>query len=57
MELLVPALTVNLMLVLPLVGLSLHLLAVPRRYELAAGSALTLLYTMAACAVLAVVIP
>ena len=54
---LVPATVVSLLVVLPLVGLSPEFLAVPRCYELAAGSILTLLYAMAGCAVLAVIIP
>lgn len=54
---LLPATVVSLLVILPLVGLSLELLAVPRRYELAAGSVLTMLYTMAGCAVLAVILP
>lgn len=54
---LLPATLVSLLVILPLVGLSLELLAVPHRYELAAGSVLTLLYAMASCAVLAVVLP
>ena len=54
---LLPATVLSLLVVLPLVGLSLELLSVPHRYELAAGSVLTLLYAMAGCAVLAVVLP
>ncbi|MGH2399165.1 MAG: hypothetical protein ACRDFA_02155 [bacterium] len=52
-----PATMVTALIVLPLTSLSLELLAVPSRYQLLIGSFLTLLYSLAGSAVLAVVIP